>query len=326
MNAIDFRYGFRVLGPLIGERRLVDTNAAFAGYADCDERAEVERESYLSAFTFGPDFRDHLRENGTSKGFTGPCWARWIWFDIDREEDLDGAKEAARRLATALAVRFGVEGELLIFFSGSKGFHLGIPTALWVPSPSPDFHRAARRFAENAAALQGVEIDRGVYDRVRAFRAPNSRHAKTGLHKRRLAFDSLMQLSTAGILELAARPEPFEIPDVRRLSGEAAADWADAEDQIASERAAMFQGRGSGADATRLNRRTLDFIRDGATNGERARRLFSAAANLAEFSCPPALAHALLTEAALDSGLPPGEARRQIDCGLQSLGQGGGHE
>jgi hypothetical protein len=44
--------------------------------------------------------------------------------------------------------------------------------------------------------------------------------------------------------------------------------------------------------------------------------LFSAAANLAEFGCPPALAHALLTETALDSGLPPNDVRRQIDCGL----------
>ena len=45
-------------------------------------------------------------------------------------------------------------------------------------------------------------------------------------------------------------------------------------------------------------------------------RLFRAAANLAEFSCPPALAHELLTTAALDSGLAPADARRQIDCGL----------
>jgi hypothetical protein len=47
------------------------------------------------------------------------------------------------------------------------------------------------------------------------------------------------------------------------------------------------------------------------------------------FGCPPALAHALLTEAGLDSGLPPKEVRRQIDCGLGHVqnrnGQGGEH-
>lgn len=77
----------------------------------------------------------------------------------------------------------------------------------------------------------------------------------------------------------------------------------------------------------RLNRATLDFIRDGADQGDRHRLLFSAAANLAELGCPSALAHALLTEGALDSGLPPAEVRRQIECGLKhATGQGGnGH-
>ena len=42
------------------------------------------------------------------------------------------------------------------------------------------------------------------------------------------------------------------------------------------------------------------FIREGETDGERATSLFRAAANLAELGCPDALAHALLTDAALD--------------------------
>jgi hypothetical protein len=45
-------------------------------------------------------------------------------------------------------------------------------------------------------------------------------------------------------------------------------------------------------------------------------RTFQAAANLGEFDCPPELAHALLTDAALDSGLTPGETSRQIESGL----------
>jgi hypothetical protein len=67
---------------------------------------------------------------------------------------------------------------------------------------------------------------------------------------------------------------------------------------------------------SRLNRATLEFIRDGATSGNRALALFSAAANLAEFGCSLELAEALLTEPALDSGLTPSEVMRQIRCGL----------
>jgi hypothetical protein len=67
-----------------------------------------------------------------------------------------------------------------------------------------------------------------------------------------------------------------------------------------------------------LNRSTLEIIRDGSTlaTGDRHRLILSAAANLGEFGCPDELALALLMEPGLDSGLPPKEVRRQIECGL----------
>ena len=50
--------------------------------------------------------------------------------------------------------------------------------------------------------------------------------------------------------------------------------------------------------------------------GDRHRLLFSAAGNLAEFGCPAALAHELLTDVGLDTQLSPSEVRRPFDCGL----------
>ncbi len=62
----------------------------------------------------------------------------------------------------------------------ARAFTSACPPRLWSPAPSADFHRTARRFAEQLAELAAVTIDAGVYDKVRAFRAPNSRHPKTG--------------------------------------------------------------------------------------------------------------------------------------------------
>jgi hypothetical protein len=84
----------------------------------------------------------------------------------------------------------------------------------------------------------------------------------------------------------------------------------------AAERRTVERRIAYGDGAPTLTALTLDFIRDGASAGERAMRLFRAAANLAEFDCPPDLAHALLNEAALDSGFTPSEVKRQIECGL----------
>jgi hypothetical protein len=315
MNSLP--YGYRIVGPTSEERRLVDASAAFAGYASCDPRAEIRSESYLSAFCFGADFRQLLESTGSIRGFTGPCWAPWIWWDIDHESDLERALSDTRRLAGHLLERFATvdDRDLLLFYSGSKGFHVGLPTPAWGPAPSSTFHRVARRFASRIAEEVGIITDGGIYDQTRAFRAPNSRHPKTGQFKCRLAVEELMALSLDRILQLAECPKPFDLSAFRGQSAHAAADWRMAEDWV-REQAEVKARRCAVGKESALTRQTLAFIRDGAAVGDRHRLLFSAAANLGKFDCPPDLAHALLTEAALDSGLCPSEIRRQISCGL----------
>jgi hypothetical protein len=64
-------YGFRIVGATSQRRRLVNAAAALEGYATCDPRAEVESEAYLSAFTYGDDFRQLLETTDSTKGFRG---------------------------------------------------------------------------------------------------------------------------------------------------------------------------------------------------------------------------------------------------------------
>ena len=107
---------------------------------------------------------------------------------------------------------------------------------------------------------------------------------------------------------------------------ELAEDWQQAEAAVTEQQ--MARRERHAAPSGRLNRTTLEFIRDGAEVGDRHPRLFRAAANLREFAAPPELIHALLTEAGLDCGLSPSDVRRQIDCGIvhadqQADGRGG---
>lgn len=133
MTPSDFRYAFRIVGATCEPRRLVDAGAALAAYAAVDPRCEPNREAYLSAFWFAADFREHLEQTGSTAGFVGPCWSPWLWFDID-SEDLPVAWKDAGALADVLCERYGLDaGDLLLFFSGSKGFHVGLPTVLWSP-------------------------------------------------------------------------------------------------------------------------------------------------------------------------------------------------
>jgi len=125
----DHTLGFRIVGSCGGERRLVDAAAAFEAYAACDERAQTGSEAYLSAFCYGPSFREHLESTCSTKGYDGSCWSPWIWWDIDRENDVDAARRDAAQLILYLSERYKVaEYNILSFFSGCKGFHVGFPT------------------------------------------------------------------------------------------------------------------------------------------------------------------------------------------------------
>ncbi|MBX6314022.1 MAG: hypothetical protein IRY99_14070 [Isosphaeraceae bacterium] len=200
----------------------------------------------------------------------------------------------------------------MIFLSGGKGVHIGVPVT-WPAEPSTHFPSVARSFCLELAGAAGVAVDAAIYSRTRLFRAPNSRHPKTGLYKSMISLDEITYLKPERIVQMVAEPAPFEVPTGPTPFASAASLWRQCVDAV--ERRAERQARASGSGA-KLQALTLDFIRNGAVEGERETRLFQAAANLAELGCSAELAHALLAEAALDSGLPPGEVRRAIDCGL----------
>jgi hypothetical protein len=314
-----FRYGFRLLDDVSGTRRLTNHAAAFLACASLDSRAELDRPQYLSAFVFSVDFRDHLTATGSVRGFDGAVWSPWLTFDIDRA-DFEAATRDARRLAAFGVDRWRIDpDDLLIFFSGSKGYHVLLPlAACGSPPPSIDFNAVSRKLASNLAAACGVTIDVAVYSKTQPLRSPNSRHPKTGLRKRVVAFDELLNVKAAAIRERAGEPLGFEVPDPPRPTDRAVADWRAAAAELADHSARRRANAGVGTEpptAARLNRGTIDFIRDGASEGERTIRLFGAACNLAELGSPLLLAFELLRPAALDCGLPPAEVERTIRNG-----------
>jgi hypothetical protein len=320
-------YGFRVLGDLAGPRHLIDFWRAFLAYCHADPRAQPEIPAYLSAYTYGEDFRRHLTATGSTRDFCGSVGVPFIKWDVDREDNLEAALHDARRLTAYLADHYLLDpADVLVGFSGSKGFHIELPVG-WPVEPGPRANLVCRRFAEAVAGRIGVKIDVGIYDKVRPFRAWNSRHPKTGHYKVRVDVDDLLYVSVDWILRRAAEPVAFE-PPVPPACPAAEADWRRAEQAVrahAAERRAPAAGTGN----ARINQLTHQLMTDpiSVAVGDRHRRLFAAAANLAEFDTLDDLIAALLTEPGLDTGLPPREVARQIECGIKhARRQRGGEE
>ena len=148
---------------------------------------------------------------------------------------------------------------MLIFYSGSKGFHLGIP--LWFrPQPSTTFHLTSKRVAETIATKAGITLDPAIYNKSQPFRCPNSLHPITKLYKRLLSHDELRSdLDT--IQGLATSPKPFECmpPSIQpqRLR-----NYGETEPAPIPPSEVETEGN--------LNRATLEFLRYGATEGNRA--------------------------------------------------------
>ena len=248
------------------------------------DRGEVG-ESYLSHFCFDDAMARHYQANGRSvAGFAGPCWARWLVFDIDAV-DLSDALAGARKLFSFLAERYDVQP--ITYFSGSKGFHVVIDLGGGI-APADGFHRIAGTLALGVAAAAGVKIDGAVYDLARILRLPNTRHPKTGLFKRVLDAEELFSLTVDGIRKLAENPRGEPLPPIGPTPSQLLTDWKAAElraGETATSRAVARVER-SGEPDGRAPKFLVDFLRFGVDQGERHQVLFRCAAWLVEQGAP----------------------------------------
>lgn len=316
--------GFIVRGGPEQPRKLCDWAKAFEACAECAEMAPHGTEGYLSMFTYGPDFEAHMAAHSTPKGFEGATGGPYVWLDFDGPEALDDVRRLCVHWESWVDASTPPP---LVFFSGNKGYHVGIDAALMNATPGPAFHHTARAFAATLAAQAGASrtLDTAIYDRVRLFRAPNSRHPKTGLCKVWLEADGLTRITEGQIRERARNPHPFEVPEAPPLDMRLAGLWNAATHEATQARARQTERKEAAAQGdARLNPSTLHFLRDGAKEGERSLRLFQAAANLTECGAPARLVSMLLEDTARHIGLPPVEIHRQIECGIAHGGRGHG--
>lgn len=307
--------GVYVIGTPECSRQLTRWHELLNACADLDDRIDPEQEAYLSHFVFGDEMTAHCRQHRSVAGYDGPSWARWLVFDIDRD-DLDLAHTDAKKLLTYIGQRYpDVIGELPVYFSGRKGFHLYLPLNIDV-RPTLGFHRVARTLAEGIANAASVKIDTGIYDVNRILRLPNSKHPKTGLYKRRIDNDDFFRMSVVQIREHCRCPAGDGIKAYEGSVQGLPDDWDKATEVCAKHTEARRVIRTQSDALARAPKYFVDFIRFGVEEGERHNTLFRCAAWLTEVGCPANAVVAILTEPGRDVGLMPKDVRRQIECGI----------
>jgi hypothetical protein len=179
--------------------------------------------SFITVFRFPAEYKAHVEETGSVRGYAGPVYADFLPFDIDREGNLYAALQAARALAFTLEDLYDVRpDQLRVFFSGAKGFHLLVPTALFGDiEPSAALPAIFRGMALAIAEEAGETIDRVIYDQNRLFRLPDTRHT-SGLYKVELTPEEFRTCDTDQVRFLARnprwlRPEPDNLEPIGPL-------------------------------------------------------------------------------------------------------------
>jgi len=151
------------------------------------------------------EFQEHWRQNNRSVAkYNGSCYSDFLPIDLD-SENLSDAQVECQHIISLLVDQYEVNPDCLgVFFSGSKGFHIEIPTFLFGNiKPSPNLPYI---FKEIPKILDIEYHDSTIYNRNALWRFPNTINAKSGLYKIPLFFNQINNLTIDDIKSLATKP------------------------------------------------------------------------------------------------------------------------
>jgi len=146
---------------------------------------------YRTYFRFQKDYLNHFNKRNTVKGYSGKCYSDFIPVDID-DNDLNSAYDKTKYFIELLNIDFEFTVQH-IFFSGSKGFHLYLPSVSFNNfTPSEELPRIFKDIVVDICGKE-VEVDLKNYEYNRLFRINNTVNSKTGLYKIALDYDEFYE-------------------------------------------------------------------------------------------------------------------------------------
>lgn len=164
---------------------------------------------YCSLFMFGQDILPYVKTHKSVKEFKGKVYCEAVWIDIDYAPDVNAARLSAIEIVKRLNADYGIDPDnLVIYFSGNKGFHIAIYNGLVGFTHSTAILPEQMKSFVKRLTCDIAHVDFIIYEPVRIFRIENSRHEKSGLYKLRITFDEL-QCELDEIKQLAQKPREF---------------------------------------------------------------------------------------------------------------------
>jgi hypothetical protein len=188
----------------------------FTDFAPSPEQSDC----FTTVLRFTEEFAHYTKTNPSPSTGEPPSVARYqgIATAVYWPADFDDAGEPVRALRDAARCiarwehDYGLSRrDVAIFWSGRKGISLELSAALFggfEPAPAPDLARSFRGLA--GVLLEGATTaDLSIYEPLRLWRVPNTRHGESQLYKVRLTPAELFAGDLAAIRALAEQPRPL---------------------------------------------------------------------------------------------------------------------
>jgi hypothetical protein len=155
---------------------------------------------YRTWHRFPAALLDYVQENrspSTGKpsvaGYPGPAWAEFLPFDFDDGRDPAKAVAEAAHFVRHWEKEWGLSPEALrIYWSGMKGISIEIPAALFGGfEPGTDIAKQLKALAKGMTP-NAETLDTSIYEKMRLWRVPNTKHGGSELYKVRLNVKELL--------------------------------------------------------------------------------------------------------------------------------------
>ena len=180
-------------------------------------------ECYTTMFFYNQEILDYMRKNirngkASVAGYSGKVWTPFFVMDIDSEK-LEEALAVSRELVSYFLQYWDLSQEsLLVYFSGSAGFHILVNTRVFGKvEPSESLHlvfsQMRKAVTRQAKIKKTKAIDYAIKDKVRLLRIVNTVNAKSGLYKVQLSLEELFRHNVEDIVNKAKKAQPVYFTD-----------------------------------------------------------------------------------------------------------------
>ncbi len=198
MNYPEFKYVAITIGGAKQKREIIELSKLKSEYEapDC----------FRTWCRYKKDIIEYQKSSkGSLSGFDSKHYSDFLPIDIDNKKSPEKSLPNCRDLIALLDQQYELPiKSLRIYFSGSKGFHLEIPTNLFGDiEPSIELRL---RFKKIVETLGFDDLDPLIYGRNWLWRFPNTINSKSGLYKIPLTYNELNNLNYDKIKELAKNP------------------------------------------------------------------------------------------------------------------------